>query len=716
MYDLINPWKYHRALNESASSSSHLLGNNKFNWGGSPADHGKRAFGNWESDNAWDVMAKAGTPVYSIFDGKVKSISLSNSNNKKVYGWHVTVDADDFNEKVFYTHLGNVEPSIKKGYQIKKGELIGHIGRPSDGRTWYEHVHIGIKNKDLKNYVGEDGSILGAPKELDQAGEGGGSSKFNYPLDREATLTSKFGPRWGRMHQGIDLGIPTGAGVLSIADGTVERADMSDKYGYGNMILIRHDMSDETIYSAYAHLSQMDVREGDKVTKGQIIGKSGGDQGVEGGAGNSRGAHLHFEIRKSKNGDHVDPLTYLSGADRGSSSGSSSGGDLKFGSESEDVKRMQQALVDKGYDLPQYGVDGLFYGETQATLMKFQKDKGLPETGILDDKTEEELYSGSGFSKKRRNFIKIYDRQNKKMIIVKRKFMNKEVYNVYDKEKKQVGEFIKQGDRVIYKTESEEKDITDTDLGKTMIRLFSLPDEEIASSGPSQSGDIEINLNIEGPSKLSHSYSGEQARNIRIIEEVAKQAGITNTKSLIGLLCTIGKECGFIPKNEISYSTTSNSRIRSIFGARVAKYNDAELTQLKQNDEEFWDAVYGPEAMPYFPGWNPGNNQKGDGWKYRGRGFNGITFKTLYEKYGKIIGMDLVGNPDLANDPVVAAKIVVAMLVPALKAKGIDPNGFETVDDAIYNFVRANGGWGSDPSRGIEAASNFKSKFSEVPA
>jgi predicted chitinase len=249
-----------------------------------------------------------------------------------------------------------------------------------------------------------------------------------------------------------------------------------------------------------------------------------------------------------------------------------------------------------------------------------------------------------------------------------------------------------------------------------MLRLFAMPDEEIASSGPSQSGDIEINLNIEGPSQISHTYSGEQAKNIRIIEEVAKQAGVTNTKSLIGMLCTIGKESGFIPKDEISYSTTSNSRIRSIFGARVAKYNDGELTQLKQNDEEFWDAVYGPEAMPYFPGWNPGNTQKGDGWKYRGRGFNGITFKTLYEKYGKIIGMDLVSNPDLANNPVVAAKIAVAMMVPALKAKGIDPNGFETVDDAIYNYVRANGGWGSDPSMGIAAANRIKPNFSEVPA
>jgi murein DD-endopeptidase MepM/ murein hydrolase activator NlpD/predicted chitinase len=713
MHDFINPWKYHKAVNESSTSSSHLVGNNKFTWGGGPDAHGKRAFGNWESDNAWDVMARAGTPVYSIFDGKVKSVKLANSSNQKVYGWHVTVFASEFNEKVFYTHLGSLEPSIKKGYQIKKGELIGHIGRPSDGRVWYEHVHIGLKNKDLKNYVDESGNILGAPKispEESESESGSSEGRFNYPLATEATLTSKFGPRWGRMHKGIDLGIPTGAGVVSIADGTVEKADMSDKYGYGNLILIRHDLDGETLYSAYAHLSQMDVQVGDRVKKGQIIGKSGGDQGVDGGAGNSRGAHLHFEIRKSQNGDHVDPLPYLSGAGRDVSSASSEGGTLKYGSESEDVRRMQQSLVDKGYDLPVYGVDGLFYGETQATLMKFQKDKGLPETGTLDDKTEEELYSGSGFTKKRRNFIKLYDKENKKMIIVKRKFMNSDTYNVYDKDKKQTGEFVKKGDRVISVIEKEEKDITDTEVGRIMLRLFALKDEEIADSGNVDSGDIQIE--ITGPSRIKHTYSGEQAKNIRIIEEVAKQAGITNTKSLIGLLCVIGKESGFIPQREISYSTTSNSRIRSIFGARVAKYDDSELTALKNNEEEFWDAVYGKEATPYL--WpNTGNTQKGDGWKYRGRGFNGITFKSLYAQYGKAVGADLVSNPDLANNPVIAAKIAVAMLVPQLKQKGIDPNGFESIDDAIYNFARANAGWASDPTWAVSAANGIRPNFSE---
>ena len=68
----------------------------------------------------------------------------------------------------------------------------------------------------------------------------------------------------------------------------------------------------ETIYSFYAHLSRIDVKEGEKVTQGQVIGLEGGDPTTDDNPGSSTGHHLHFEIRKASGyGNDIDPNKYL---------------------------------------------------------------------------------------------------------------------------------------------------------------------------------------------------------------------------------------------------------------------------------------------------------------------------------------------------------------------------------------------------------------------
>lgn len=144
---------------------------------------------------------------------------------------------------------------------------------------------------------------------------------LNYPLPSKGTKTSGYGyrthPVKGKKthHNGIDIGIPDGTDVYSVADGEVVRSDMKDLNGYGNFIIIKHSEDGETFYSAYAHLTKRLVEVGDKVTKGENIAKSGGGQGVTEGGGLSTGPHLHFEIRKSLNGDWVNPETYLNNSE-----------------------------------------------------------------------------------------------------------------------------------------------------------------------------------------------------------------------------------------------------------------------------------------------------------------------------------------------------------------------------------------------------------------
>ena len=145
--------------------------------------------------------------------------------------------------------------------------------------------------------------------------------KLTYPLSSKGTKTSSYGYRTHPIkgtrthHNGVDIGVPDGTDVYSVADGEVVRSDMKDRKGYGNLIIVKHSEEGETFYSAYAHLTKRLVDVGDKVSQGDKIAESGGGQGLDNGGGLSTGPHLHFEIRKSENGDWVNPEPYISGSE-----------------------------------------------------------------------------------------------------------------------------------------------------------------------------------------------------------------------------------------------------------------------------------------------------------------------------------------------------------------------------------------------------------------
>ena len=231
-------------------------------------------------------------------------------------------------------------------------------------------------------------------------------------------------------------------------------------------------------------------------------------------------------------------------------------------------------------------------------------------------------------------------------------------------------------------------------------------------SGPSISGTW---TTVVG--KLQTLYSGEKYNNIKILVDEMVSQGITNPYAQIGILCTIGKESNFIPKFERGYSgTKDNSYIRKLFGARLKQFSDAELEILKKDDIKFFDYIYGYKMNSKKPGWsyngswNTKNDQPGDGWKYRGGGFNQITFKSGYEKYGKVVGLDLVTNPDLLNDVNTAAKASVTFMVKGLANKKIDQSSFTDADSAIRIFVAINHG-GNFTDRGYSKASTYSGNF-----
>jgi len=110
-------------------------------------------------------------------------------------------------------------------------------------------------------------------------------------------VTSPFGWRWGRMHEGIDIGVPDGTPIVAAASGIVIYAGWLG--GYGNLVVIDHGNG---LATAYGHQSQIAVSNGQSVAQGQVIG-------YVGCTGHCFGPHLHFEVRV--NGGAVDPLGYL---------------------------------------------------------------------------------------------------------------------------------------------------------------------------------------------------------------------------------------------------------------------------------------------------------------------------------------------------------------------------------------------------------------------
>lgn len=128
----------------------------------------------------------------------------------------------------------------------------------------------------------------------------GSLPSFRWPV--RGRVIAGFGPKPnGLQNDGINLAVPEGTPIKAAEDGVVAYAGNELK-GYGNLVLVRHGNG---FVTAYAHASEILVKKGDTVKRGQVIAKSGQ-------TGNVTSPQLHFEIRKGAT--PVDPAQYLTGA------------------------------------------------------------------------------------------------------------------------------------------------------------------------------------------------------------------------------------------------------------------------------------------------------------------------------------------------------------------------------------------------------------------
>jgi murein DD-endopeptidase MepM/ murein hydrolase activator NlpD len=122
---------------------------------------------------------------------------------------------------------------------------------------------------------------------------------FRWPV-RGRVITA-FGPKpSGQQNDGINVSVPEGTPIKAAEDGVVAYAG-SELKGYGNLVLVRHSNG---FVTAYAHASELAVKKGETIKRGQVIGKAGA-------TGNVNAPQLHFEVRKGAT--PVDPMQYLQG-------------------------------------------------------------------------------------------------------------------------------------------------------------------------------------------------------------------------------------------------------------------------------------------------------------------------------------------------------------------------------------------------------------------
>ena len=236
-----------------------------------------------------DFVVPAGTPVYASADGTITKVGEKTKHGKLI----VITHADGY-ETLYGTLSKQI---VEEGEVVKKGQKIAESG--NTGLSTAPHLHYEIRlngeSVDPEAYLPKD--LIGKSEKIDTPSDH--PLGINKPLRSVSTFGLRYHPITEEevFHKGMDFIAKEGTPVLATASGVV--TSVSENNVEGKKITLTHEGGFNTVY---ANLAAQDVRKGERVTKGDQIGKAGN-------TGISQRPHLHYEVHY--NGKPVDPADYL---------------------------------------------------------------------------------------------------------------------------------------------------------------------------------------------------------------------------------------------------------------------------------------------------------------------------------------------------------------------------------------------------------------------
>jgi hypothetical protein len=239
-------------LNEVASSSTSLFGGATMKI---PADGGHKGQDGWQSENAWDIKADIGTPVYAIANGTVLTYTdygptPVHKNGKTLFGAGFTVDSDNNLPDVYYTHLGDV--TVKIGSKIECGQLLGYVLDFPDND--YDHVHIGVESgHNIREFLNDDGTLKCGGGTIPGQTSSGSSSGTTNQVAGKYTIDAGNDPL-------VKNAATKVFGNIYNPQGVTEQRVTKTKF-----------------YLQFCGVSDPMVRNGQQISVGQLIGKTNED-------------------------------------------------------------------------------------------------------------------------------------------------------------------------------------------------------------------------------------------------------------------------------------------------------------------------------------------------------------------------------------------------------------------------------------------------------
>lgn len=272
---------------------------------------------------------------------------------------------------------------------------------------------------------------------------------------------------------------------------------------------------------------------------------------------------------------------------------------------------------------------------------------------------------------------------------------------------------------------------------QTDAKFTDLETDLVKAVGNVQTGASSVDcqkLSVTPYEKLSQ----ETKNNVKFFYDVLIKDGfsVLHAKSIIAVAA---KESALKPRPETSYKSTGVKRIREIFKKRVSHLTDLEIDTIKADDLKFWDLVYGITVKERYPdsfkslGFYTDNGSDtdakvGDGQKYLGRGFNGITGKAQYHKLNKQYKeegskfgeVDIFKNPETLNKKDDGIYKIASYFASMYYRNGNKSHGTPQSTDpeqVIFHYIRLTAGWGTSTNNNILQEGYCKAKkfFKTLP-